>query len=147
MQVLLASCRLSKEVLAKHQQERGSVTQEQHTADQPNTEEDWVSSQGTTAAECPVPELAIAISAAVSCLGCRVLVRRVTDSKQYWSKGTGCTYAICVMPSTHRPSLASVAAAGFKVSEPPPAAVGTGLVIDPNFKAKFTTPIMTSRYR
>ena len=83
---------------------------------------------------CPVPELAVELSAAVSRLGCRVVVRRVTDSKQYWSKAMGRMFAICTLPS-----VPGGTAGGSQV--------GGGLVIDPNFKAQFITPNMTQRYR
>ena len=148
---MLNSWRLSQEALNRARQEssRNSSSPSSTSTSSSSSQESERTCQSSLAdVECPVPELAVALSAAVSCLGCRVLVRRVTDTKHYWSKGTGCTYAICVLPAAqHRPSLAGVAAAGFRVSEPPPSAVGTGLVIDPNFKAKFSTPVMSSRYR
>ena len=162
-QVMLTSWRLSHEVLgARHGQNQTSprgLDSSSSSSPSPFREPDGAFPPSSLAdvecpssslmdVECPVPELAVALSAAVSCLGCRVLVRRVTDTKHYWSKATGCTYAICVLPASHhRPSLAGVTAAGFRVSEPPPSAVGTGLVIDPNFRAKFSTPVMSPRYR
>ncbi|GAX77427.1 hypothetical protein CEUSTIGMA_g4872.t1 [Chlamydomonas eustigma] len=82
---------------------------------------------GAQTASCSVPDLAVALSHAVQNLGCRVLVRRVTDSKQYWSKSMGSTFIICTLPTS-------------------PGQVGSGLVIDPNFKDQFHTPNMTQRY-
>ncbi len=76
---------------------------------------------------CPVPELALALSAAVCRLGCRVVVRRVTDTRQYWSKSMGNTFAICTLPGGGPP--------------------GGGLVVDPNFREQFSTAHMTQRYR
>ena len=81
-----------------------------------------------------VPELAVALSAAVSRLGCRVVVRRVTDTKQYWSKSLGNAFVICTLPAHGVGSASS-------------SQVGGGLVVDPGLKAQFNTPHMTQRYR
>ena len=87
--------------------------------------------------EVTIPQLAVALSASVSRMGCRVIVRRVTDSKQYWSKSMGRTFVICTLPGT--------GADGSSASAP--MQIGGGLVIDPNFKDQFSTPQMTQRYR
>lgn len=78
----------------------------------------------TTSAQPPylsyVPEVALRLS----CLGHRIVVRRVTDSKHYWSKSMTNLFCYCVLPGT-----------------------GIGYVLDPSFKEHFRAGRMSDRYR
>ncbi|KAG2451846.1 hypothetical protein HYH02_003622 [Chlamydomonas schloesseri] len=67
-----------------------------------------------------VPEVALRLS----CLGHRIVVRRVTDSKHYWSKSMTNMFCYCVLPGT-----------------------GIGYVLDPSFKEHFRAGRMSDRYR
>ncbi|GLI66593.1 hypothetical protein VaNZ11_010513 [Volvox africanus] len=67
-----------------------------------------------------VPEVALRLS----CLGHQVVVRRVTDSRQYWSRSMTNMFCYCVLPGT-----------------------GIGYVLDPNFKDHFKSNSMSDRYR
>ncbi len=82
---------------------------------------------GATGPTCPVPELAVALAASVSHLGCKVLVRRVQDTKQYWSKCMGSTFVICTLPGSAK-------------------SLGRGLVIEPELRELFATSLATPRY-
>lgn len=66
------------------------------------------------------PEVALRLSK----LGYRVVVRRVVDAKQYWSKSMVNTFCYCIVPGT-----------------------GVGYVVDPAFKDLFKTGHMTERFR
>ncbi|GIL60777.1 hypothetical protein Vafri_15220 [Volvox africanus] len=67
-----------------------------------------------------VPEVALRLS----CLGHQVVVRRVTDSRHYWSRSMTNMFCYCVLPGT-----------------------GIGYVLDPNFKDHFKSNSMSDRYR
>ncbi len=67
-----------------------------------------------------VPEVALRLS----CLGHRVVVRRVTDSKHYWSKSMANLFCYSLLPGT-----------------------GTGYVVDPVFREHFRAGRMSDRYR
>ncbi|GFR49795.1 hypothetical protein Agub_g11733 [Astrephomene gubernaculifera] len=67
-----------------------------------------------------VPEVALRLS----CLGHRVVVRRVVDSRQYWSKSMTNTFCYSVLPGT-----------------------GIGYVLDPGFKEHFRAGCMSDRFR
>ncbi|KXZ52616.1 hypothetical protein GPECTOR_9g661 [Gonium pectorale] len=67
-----------------------------------------------------VPEVALRLS----CLGHRVVLRRVVDTKQYWSKSMTNAFCYVVLPGT-----------------------GIGYVLDPGFKEHFRAGCMSDRYR
>ncbi|GIL88709.1 hypothetical protein Vretimale_17288 [Volvox reticuliferus] len=67
-----------------------------------------------------IPEVALRLS----CLGHRMVVRRVTDSRHYWSRSMTNMFCYCVLPDT-----------------------GIGYVLDPSFKDHFRAAMMSDRYR
>lgn len=76
---------------------------------------------------CPITDFAVALGAATANLSCRVVLRKVTDTQQYWSKSMNNTFVVCVLPG----------ASGKPI----------GLIVDPSFKEQFGTAHMTERYR
>lgn len=77
--------------------------------------------------ECPVPEFALSLGVEMAKVGCRTALRRVSDTKQYWSRSMRNTFVLCILPG----------ASGRPVA----------VVVDPNFKEQFRTAHMTPRYR
>lgn len=67
-----------------------------------------------------MPDVALRLS----CLGHRVVVRRVTDSKHYWSKSMANLFCYSLLPGT-----------------------GIGYVVDPAFREHFRAGRMSDRYR
>lgn len=77
-----------------------------------------------------VPAFALTLASATASLGgVRLAVRRVTDTKQYWTSASGREFVTCALP-------------GDKGSRG-----ACSLIIDPGFKENFTTANMSPRYR
>lgn len=76
----------------------------------------------------PLPVFSLALSAASARHGLRVVLRRITNTKQYWAGSKGSAFLLCI-----------------------PAGVNTisseTLIVDPGFRTLFETPRMTPRYR
>ena len=82
-----------------------------------------------------VPHLALALSSATAGLGLgggiRLAVRRVMDTKQYWTSASGREFVTCALPGD--------SSSGSRGA--------CSLIIDPGFKEHFATANMSPRYR
>ena len=83
-----------------------------------------------------VPHFALALSSAAAGLslggGIRLAVRRVMDTKQYWTSASGREFVTCALPGDSSSGSSRGACS---------------LIIDPGFREHFATATMSQRYR
>ena len=86
----------------------------------------------------PLPLFALALSDAAATLGVRVVLRKVTSTKHYWSGRAGRMFLLCLSPGLGQ--------GGFGEAQRSVVSPGC-LLVDRGFREAFATPNMTPRYR